>query len=200
MTLSQSQAKSVPQGFDFSTRMRELCRDIASRLPEMQHIDVSRIAFAFAQTRKRVRHGTWASLTPMRFENGAETGLRRGRRYTVQRLYVGDVEMLYILTFYLPRFMQLGFEEKLTTVFHELWHISPDFNGDIRRFPGRYFAHSQSEKEYDAAMQLLADKWLALDPPTELFSFLRLKFSSLQQRYGQVFGVKVPQPKLILIE
>lgn len=193
--------KPKPQGFDFTSRMRVLCEDIAIRVPEMQHLDVSRIAIAFAQTRKRVRHGMWASLTPMRFEDGAEIEVRNGRRHSVQRLYAPNgTEMLYILTFYLPRFMQLSFQDKLVTVFHELWHISPNFDGDIRRFPGRCFAHSDSEEEYDALMEVFAKRWLRAEPPEEKYSFLKLKFSGLQQRYGQVYGVKVPQPKIIPIE
>ena len=53
------------------------------------------------------------------------------------------VEMLYILKFYLPRFQNEPFEEKLTTIFHELWHISSDFNGDIRRHSGRCYVHTE---------------------------------------------------------
>ena len=45
---------------------------------------------------------------------------------------------------------------------HELWHISPDFDGDIRRHAGRYHAHTHSQAEYDDEMGLLADRWLAL--------------------------------------
>ena len=201
MASSDSRSETRGPGFDFTGRMRVLCEDISQRLPEMKHIDVSRIAIAFAQTRKRVRHGMWASLTPMRFADGAEVEYRKGRRYSVQRLYGEDgVEMLYILTFYLPRFMQLSFQDKLVTVFHELWHVSPEFNGDIRRFPGRCYAHSQSEKEYDAEMKVLAEQWLSQNPSEETYAFLKLKFSGLQSRYGQVFGVKVPQPKLIPLE
>ena len=41
--------------------------------------------------------------------------------------------------------METPFEEKLTTVFHELYHISPMFDGDIRRLEGRYHVHSHSQ-------------------------------------------------------
>jgi hypothetical protein len=106
-------------------------------------------------------------------------------------------EMLYILSFYLPRFMQLSFSDKLTTVFHELWHISPDFNGDIRRHPGRCYAHSGSQKEYDARMEELSQKWMAMDPPDELYLFLKRKFGELEQQFGCVYGTRVKHPKLI---
>ena len=127
--------------------------------------------------------------------------MRRGRRYTVQRLHDEQRrEMLYILSFYMPRFMQLSFQEKLTTVFHELWHISPNFDGDIRRHPGRCYAHTHSEKEYDARMERLSHKWLGLDPPRELYEFLERKFGDLESQYGFVYGSTIKHPKLIRID
>ena len=133
-------ASSRPRGFHFTEHMRRLCGDICHRLPELRHVDLTRVAVAFCQARKRVDHGMHASLTPMRFEGGSLYTRRQGRDFTVQRLYgAGGSEMLYILNFYLPRFQDAPFEEKLVTVLHELWHISPNFDGDLRRFPGRCF-------------------------------------------------------------
>lgn len=194
-------SSTCASGFDFTHHMRDLCVDITTRLSEMSHIDMSQMTVAFAQTRKRVRHGMWASLTPMRFENGALTEKRDGTTYTVQRLFNPDgKEMLYILTFYLPRFSQLSFQDKLVTIFHELWHVSPQFDGDIRRHPGRCYAHTESEREYDEAMAVLAKKWLELNPPEELYGFLRMSFKRLTQEYGFVYGTKVPNPKLIPLD
>ena len=92
------------EGFDFTRNMRRVVNDMAVRLPELSHLEPARIAIAFCQTRKRVSHGLQASLTPMRFEGGAKTGVRNGRRYAVQQLLDDSGrEMLYILSFYLPR-------------------------------------------------------------------------------------------------
>jgi len=196
-----SNTRTVASGFDFTKQMRALCVDITRRLPEISHVDMNRVTVAFAQTRKRVRHGMWASLTPMRFKDGALAEQRGRTTYTVERLFGPDgTEMLYILTFYLPRFTQLSFQDKLVTIFHELWHISPQFDGDIRRHPGRCYAHTQSEKEYDVAMSALAQKWLSLGPPPELSDFLRLSFRRLQEEFGFVYGTKVPHPKLIPLD
>ncbi len=161
---------------------------------------MSRVAVAFSQARKGVRHGIHASLTPMRFEHGAMEGKRRGRLFRAQRLFDAQgVEMLYILKFYLPRFHNESFEEKLTTIFHELWHISADFNGDIRRHAGRCYVHTSSEKEYDRQMLLFAREWLQMGPSSDVYEFVTCKFATLQQKYGKIVGVKVPQPKLIPI-
>ena len=181
--------------------MQRLCEDICTRSPRMRHIDMSKVAVSFNQTRKRVRHGMWASLTPMRFENGARETVRGGRRYTAQRLLdKNGEEMKYILSFYLPRFMQLSFSDKMITVFHELWHISPDFNGDIRRHPGRCYAHTESEKEYDAQMEVYFHEWLQLGPPTELHVWLKKKFADLERAHGCVYGTRIRHPKLIPLD
>jgi hypothetical protein len=46
-------------------------------------------------------------------------------------------------------------------------------------------------------MSRFVDAWLATKPAESLFDFLRLDFSNVQQRYGRVYGLKVPRPKLI---
>ena len=183
--------------FDFSLAMYRLCQDITERLDDLGHIRMPHIAVTFAQTRTRATHGLQAKLTPMRFENGALTTWRQGRSWTVQRLYHGNVEILYILTFYLPRFLDLPFQEKMITVLHELFHVSPEFNGDIRRLEGRYHVHSHSQKEYDQEMDRLAQHYLRQRPPPELYSFLRNDFRTLHVQHAGVMGMRVPIPKLL---
>jgi hypothetical protein len=186
--------------FDFTARMRLVCQDLVGRLDELSHIDLSRVAICFAQARKRVKHGLFASLTPLRFASGADTTLRRGRQYRAQKLMdPAGREMLYVLSFYLPRFMDLDFREKLITIVHELWHISPSFNGDIRRHAGRCYAHTGSQKQYDAAMDALAQRWLAAGPPEELWGFLAGSFDELAARHGPIVGMKIPRPRLFPI-
>lgn len=178
--------------------MRMLCVDLATRLAELAHVDMRRVAIRFCQTRQRTRHGMYASLTPMRFEGGQLTGRRRGRTWTVERLYDdAGREMLYLLSFYLPRFLERPWQEKLETVVHELWHIGPAFDGDLRRHPGRCYAHGHSQKAYDARVAELTAKWLALDPPSASYGFLRLDFRELVARHGRIVGQKIRTPKLI---
>lgn len=196
---AKERGDSNPSGFDFSTAMSALCDDVARRVPEFAHIRMERVAVAFAQARRRVLHGLQAKLTPLRFESGALTTRLNGRTWTVQRLFRDNREILYVLTFYLPRFLNHPLREKLVTVFHELYHIGPDFDGDIRRFNGRCHVHTHSQKEYDRHMENLVDEYLGLNPPTHLYAFLRTKFSTLQSRHGSVYGLQVPIPKLIPI-
>ncbi len=185
--------------FDFTGAMRLLCSDVCARLAEFEHIDMTRVAVTFAQARRRVNYGLQAKLTPMRFEEGRLYDVREdGRQWTVQRLFdVNDREILYILTFYLPRFLDQTFAEKMTTVFHELYHISPEFNGDIRRHEGRYHVHSHSQKAYDEQMAALAKGYLAQKPPDEVYGFLRKTFRGLKRTHGEVVGLQIPIPKLL---
>ena len=185
-------------GFNFTARMRVVCNELIARLPELQHIDLKHVAFAFAQARNRSRYGTYATLTPMRFQGGSLFTLRGGHRYAVRRLFDGNgTELLYIVTFYMPRFMDVDLVEKLSTVIHELWHISPEFNGDIRRFPGRCYAHSSSQREYDAQMDRLAIRWLETKPPESVYGFLRYRFDELARYHGPVYGSRIKQPKMV---
>src|SRR5690606_36006120 len=141
------------------------------------------------QTRRDVSHGMYASLTPLRFAGGAESKVVRGVRWAIERLHdESGREYLYLLSFYLPRFQNLPFEEKLVTVFHEMWHIAPDFNGDLRRHAGRCYAHGPSQQKYDAHMARLAQAWLALNPPVHLYDFLSLNFAELAAEHGKVVG------------
>jgi predicted metallopeptidase len=178
--------------------MRRLCDDLVGRLAELRHVDMSRVAVRFCQTRKAVDHGLYASLTPMRFAGGKSQTVRGGRTWKVQRVVDGSGrEMLYVLSFYLPRFLDRSFRHKLTTVLHELWHVGPRFDGDLRRFGGRCYAHTGSQKQYDAKVEQLADRWLSLDPPASVYEFLRHDYRGLVRRYGRVYGTKIPAPKLI---
>ncbi len=185
-------------GFDFTAAMRRLCRDMVARLAELSHINLERVAISLCQTRQNGSHGLYASLTPLKFEAGADQQVLEGRRYGVQRLCDQQGrELLYILSFFLPRFQNTSLEEKLSTVLHELWHISPEFDGDLRRHVGRCYAHGPSQREYDAQMDRLAQRWLALDPPGHLYEFLTLDFSELVAEHGQVVGARWPTPKLL---
>ena len=183
--------------FDFSRAMQALCADIVRRLPEFHHVHMEQVAVTFAQTRAGVPHGLQAKLTPMRFAGGELVTSRSGRPWTVQRLFLGEREILYLLTFYLPRFLEHSFQEKRITVMHELYHISPLFNGDIRRHEGRYHVHSHSQKAYDQQMAGLVADYMRAQPPPALYQFLEFDFRTLSTSHGGVVGLRVPIPKLV---
>jgi hypothetical protein len=177
--------------------MWNLCRDIAARCPELAHIDTGRLLVGVTQARNGRTHGLQARVTPLRFPDGRITRERSGITYQVQRFFLDKTEFLYLLTFCLPRFLEQSFDDKLITVFHELYHINPRFDGDLRRHDGRYTLHSHSQKGYDEQMSHMARSYLANRPDPDLHAFLRLDFTQLEYRHGGVVGVVVPRPKII---
>jgi hypothetical protein len=187
-----------PKGLDFTAAMRRLCGDMAVRLPDLNHVVIDRVTFRVCQTRKPVAYGMHASLTPLRFAGGERYSRRRNRLWTIAPLFdAAGRELLYLLSFYLPRFCDQSLEEKLSTVMHELWHISPAFDGDLRRMPGRCYAHGSSEAEFHNRARQAARQWLSLAPPPELYAFLDCDFRQLCQRYGGVYGARISTPKLV---
>jgi hypothetical protein len=177
--------------------MERLTHDVVTRSEIFRHIDVSRLLFGVTQARSGRPHGLQARVTPLRFRFGKLTHRRRGVKYQVQRYFVGGREMLYVVTFCLPRFLNLDFDEKLVTLFHELYHIGPAFDGDLRRHGGRYAIHTHSKRCYDKHMAQLARAYLTDGAEPALYGFLRLNFAQLHHRHGGIVGAAIPRPKLL---
>jgi hypothetical protein len=188
-------ARRGPQPFNYTDGMWTVVRDVVATLEEFRHVDLDRVLLSIAQARQATHHGGYASCAPLRFEGGATEKVIRRRRYRMPVLRHEGREILYVLYFVLPRFHEeQDYREKLATVIHELYHISPQFNGDIRRFPGRNFAHGQSRDVYHAAMRVLADRYLATSPQAEEHEFLKVPFSQLLKQPGGVVGTRVARP------
>jgi len=185
------------QPFDFCAHVRRLADDITLRSPDLAHVHTAQVIFAITQSRNSRAHGLQARVTPLRFHGGELTHHRRGTIYQVQRFFVGKRDVLYLVTFCLPRFLNLGFNEKLVTLFHELYHISPAFDGDLRRHNGRYSIHSHSQRLYDEHMSTLAQAYLHSGARPSLHAFLRKNFAQLQRQHGRVIGVCVPRPRIV---
>lgn len=183
---------------DYTAKMREVVEDICRRLPAFSHIDPRRIAICYAQTRRPGPHGTHASIYPLRFPGGERQATLQGRTWRMPSVAVEGGEALYALFFYLPRFCNLPREEKLVTVLHELYHISPEFDGDLRQPAGRW-PHGDSLKAYDTHMAEYAEAYLAAGPPAHLVGFLDLTFDELRERYGDIRGTTMrrPRPELV---
>jgi predicted metallopeptidase len=178
---------------DFSRHMRRLCLHIATTCESLNHIRMSQVLVTFTPARNRNRFGLQARVTPMRFAAGD----RANRTHEVQRYYVNGIETLYLLTFCLPRFFNQPFEEKLSTVVHELLHIGPEFDGDLRRHRGRYALHSHSKAEYEKHVDALTAEYLDGHDKPELFEFLRLPYRDLWLKHGGIRAAIVPRPKLL---
>ena len=183
--------------FDLTAALGRLVADLRDRLPTFAHLDPARMLVTLSPARVRGPFGLQARCTPLRFRDGAATKHVRGRAYRVQRYTLDGRELLYLVTFVVPRFLDLSAREKLLTVVHELYHVSERFDGDLRRHPGRCYAHTHSKKGYDAAMGRLVDQYLATRPNPALIEWLRPDAAGLTELFGGVVGVTVPRPKMI---
>ena len=195
---------------DYPLAIKELCRDICRRLPELRHVDVERVGFSMAEARNRgSQYGQLAYVTPLFFEGGVEatavtgtvaappgvatkTGQTRVKIVKYYRLPIayapdGKTRLMYLFTVMTPRFYNLEFVEKLSTVIHELYHIDPSFNGFVRRFPGRNWQHG-SKVRYEAICLELSEKWLKSDPDPRLFAFLQWDYQQIFERFSSIRG------------
>jgi Putative phage metallopeptidase len=179
--------------------LMRVIEDITQRSPTFAHIRPAELLVTFTPARNRRQYGLLARVTPMRFQHGVSTRRRGGVVYQIQRFLVDGREMLYLVTFCLPRFLEQSFEQKLVTIFHELYHISPNFDGDLRRHAGRYEIHTHSKKAYDAEMLKLVREYLADHPQLDKLAFLNRKSTELRRAPLNLTGVVVPRPKMVPI-
>ena len=191
----------VAFSFNYTDAIHKVCEDICFRVPEFSHVDIERVAVSYSQSRNSSSFGVYASLTPLRFENGEKTRLSRGKTWGIQRLLRADgTDYLYVLFVCVPRFMDLKLTDKLETIVHELYHIGPNFDGDLRRFKGRCYAHGSSRKKYDATVRVFLKKWLDQNPSPEIWDFLQMNYNELCEKFGSVAGTKIPPPKIFPIQ
>lgn len=193
---------SRPRPFSYTDALTEVIRDIVATLDaEFRHVELDRVRVSFMRARQNSQHGTYASCFPMRFEGGEQEQVIQGRHYRMPTLVVEGNEILYVLYFMLPRFHEeQDYHGKIATIIHELYHISPQFNGDIRRFPGKNFAHGHSREVYHEAMKRLADRYLVQSPQGREHTFLQEPFEDLLKRPGGVVGRTVPRQHPVLVE
>ena len=185
---------------NLTAELERLIAHLAGQVGAFGHIDPARVLVCIATTRGGGVHGTYAKIHPLCFAGGDKTTtIRRGRHtYTCIMPTVSQrgEEMRYVIYFLAPRFFDLPFREKLITVFHELYHISPAFDGDIRRFPGRNYAHGSSTKRYNALMATMVDAYLAGLESRDHLAFLEVGMEELRQRSRALVGRRMAAPKI----
>jgi len=184
--------------------MERLIAAIVRQVEEFNHIDPDRVMVCVSTTRGGGIHGTYAKIHPLRFENGSRTTLVRRRRgaslYEIPPVTRQGMEMLYIIYFLVPRFLNLPLREKLITVFHELYHVSPAFDGDIRRFPGKNYAHGSSRKKFNVLMAELVESFLGTTENLKTVEFLEGDMEAIRSRYCALVGRRMAAPKLRVVK
>ncbi len=160
---------------------------LARRVPQLAHLRPGQIIHGITQARNRSRYGVFAECHGLRFRHGKREQLAGKHAWLWPEVRVRGQEILYYITYYLPRFLDQVPAQRLNTLVHELWHISPRFDGDLRRFAGRNEFHGGSfDREVDALCQAALEQ---LD--VERFPFLRWSFEELVERFGGVVGARL---------
>ncbi len=180
--------------FNYAEALEGLVREIIERVEEFRHVDPDRLLVACARSRDNGPIGAYAKIVPMRFAHGASERKVGRHTYVMPPILHHGREILYLIYFFMPRFGDLPYREGLETVVHELYHISPQFDGDIRRFPGRSYAHGASLKRFNATVSALTERYLAVGEPAAA-GFLQQDCAELQRERGSLVGRRVPLPR-----
>jgi hypothetical protein len=187
---------------DFNGGMSRFVRELCQVIPEFNSIKSDRllVSASFAQSKKT--SGILAYVVPLKFRHGSpvEMRVRGDKEYHYAMLPLKNAageEILYILYFMLPRFLHLPFRDKVETVIHELYHIGPHFNGDLRRFRGRSELHG-TLKSYDAKIRELAEQFFNLSHDKTTYAFLDAGARRLE-REVEAHHVPEPKPKLLKV-
>jgi hypothetical protein len=138
--------------------VKRLVRDLARRLPELEHVKPSRILVVAGEARRSSR----ATIRPAHF--GATRRRASGAGGPTKPLVrVKGRKILYIITLRPLWFLASTPEQRIGTILHELYHASNRFDGTlhrgrrhsrlpvgrynqkIRRFLGRYLVDAPRE-------------------------------------------------------
>jgi hypothetical protein len=180
--------------FAYTEALRGVLKEIVQEVDLFSHVRLDEVVVSFAQARSRSLWGIYAKLVPLRFEGGKLEGVQDGYRWEVDPFTFRGQDVLYILYVYLPRFHEQDFFNKILTLFHELYHISPKMNGDLRRFPGPNHFHGPSREWYDDQLRPTVQAFLERRSSLQVLDFLREDLETLVQRNGDLSGLQVRQP------
>jgi predicted metallopeptidase len=184
---------------NLSLALTAIIAEIVQNTVSLNHIDISRILVCVGSNKSGRRGGLYGKLIPLRFENGSSLLKYRGRVYTIPEIVHNGTTCLYIVYFYMPRFFNLPWHEKLKVIFHELYHISPRFDGDIRRMGAVKTAHGHSKKHFDSLYDSELRSFMQYIRTTPHMHFLEMDSSSIYRRYRRVTAVKMKNPKPVII-
>lgn len=139
--------------------VKRLVRDVAARVPELAHVRASRILVVAGEARRASR----ATIRPAHFKATRKRG-SGGDGRTKPLIRVKGRKILYVITLRPLWFHLSSPEERIATIFHELYHASTRFDGTLHR--GR--RHSKLPRaQYNRKIRRLRDRYLA-EAPTEI--------------------------------
>jgi hypothetical protein len=132
--------------------VKRLIRDLAARLPELSHVKPARILVVAGEARRASR----ATIRPAHFRETRARGGRGGRRKPLIRIQ--GRKILYVITLRPLWFRASTPEQRVSTVLHELYHVSQRFDGTLHR--GRLHTRLPRPR-YERHIRVLRDRYLA---------------------------------------
>lgn len=183
---------------NYRSLIQDIIFDLTKQIDEFRHIKPNRIIISSTPCRANGKSGLWASLVPLRFENGHKTKIERRKTFNEKHFITlpckkirklrqqAEDYFLYYLYLAVPRFYNLKRIEKLETLIHELYHVNPVFNGDLRRFPGRCYIHGPSVKAYDEKVNNMRKIYEKKATVTQQLNHLSLRHTDLLKRYDKI--------------
>ncbi len=203
---AKSNGRRATASMDAPPGLYDLTADIRSvveklvQIESLRHIDPDRLLIGVSVARARGNHGVMASCMPLRFESGSrQLHQKSGRVWEWPKIEIDGREVLYNLSFTVPRFLNNTLAFKLETVVHELFHISPKFDGTLRRLGnGRHAHHGPSRAYYD---RLIRPIWTEAMRDLDLSQhhFLNRQADWLRRKFGGITGLRARRlsPRLI---
>jgi len=178
----------------YTTLVHRAIADMARTLPDMGHVDASRLCVVAAPRAGAARYGNLAQCAALGEDE--QNCLRYwydprsrevtrvtpwGRRVNTRVVLRGE-RMLYVVLLRLPRLLE---HDAIETVVHELLHIGPRFDGRIRRM--------RHGRRFDSAVRYLTDCWRRRGDP-ELVEALGASLTEATARWGPLVAASFGPP------
>jgi len=123
-------------------------------VPELAHVRVPEVHFTVFYSRAARRTLTYARCYPL-----SRKTRKRGRRtYALAPVLTTDGRPArYVLAFAWTRYWQMTPRERLLTLVHELYHVSPAFDGEARAFESGGW-HGRGRAWFDQVVAEITDR------------------------------------------
>lgn len=142
----------------FNRSVRALLDHIVETMPEFGHIKPSRVLIVAGEARRASR----GTVKPLLFEPGQLAEGDNRRRPVVR---VRGRKMLYCITLRPLFFRDSSTKQRIGTILHELFHISPSFDGTLARAR----RHSEAGRDFQKRLRPLVRRYLK-QCPADLFA------------------------------
>jgi predicted metallopeptidase len=167
------------RGFDYTAQLSHVVADVARTLDAFAHVRADEVLVTFGRSKGQTPFGLYARVVPL----GVGQYHYRGRPYR------------YLMAIFLPRFHDQPLEDKVLTIVHELYHLSPRFDGRLRVVGGVPGGHGPSRRAYDEGLRPLARRYLELRGDASHLAFLKIPTNKLFAAQGPVRGLYVRMPR-----